>query len=397
MGLALTALRASGPSWGGEDMRALVLGCGEMGQEVVRDLERHGPFDEIVVATRDPDRARSELQDLGAGKARIAFEKAEATNAEAIASLMRDGFSVGVNCVGPNYLHEVRIARCAIAARLPLVDLNDDFETTLDMYALDGEATAAGIPIVMGLGASPGINNVLVRAAANQLDEVEEIDTAWVMTGPDPGGPALARHLLHSLSGRALTWREGRLVEVRSFVDGRETIRFPDPVGDLEVFHIGHPEPVTLSRSFPQARIINDRASFVPRFVNDWIVQLGTMVREADGPVDASGIPVDPMDFAAALFRRKCKAIRGVPLEGALRVEVRGRRSGKPRRVIFSSSGRIGLGTGIPAAVGAAMLSQGRIDGVGVLAPEACVEPDEFLFELFHRRDVGKLNGWVEG
>jgi saccharopine dehydrogenase (NAD+, L-lysine-forming) len=277
------------------------------------------------------------------------------------------------------------------------VDLNDDFETTLEMYALNAEAVAAGIPIVMGLGASPGINNVLVRAAANQLDEVEEIDTAWVMTGPDPGGPALARHLLHSLSGRALTCQDGRLVEVRSFVDGRELIRFPGPVGDLEVFHIGHPEPITLSKSFPGARSINDRASFVPPRVNDWIVQLGTMVREAGGPVEVAGVPIEPMDFAAALLRRKCKAIQGVPLEGALRVAVRGWRGGKARRVIFSSSGRIGLGTGIPAAVGAAMLSQGKVDTVGVLAPEACIDPDEFLYELFQRRTVGKLNGWMEG
>jgi saccharopine dehydrogenase-like NADP-dependent oxidoreductase len=42
------------------------------------------------------------------------------------------------------------------------------------------------------------------------------------------------------------------------------------------------------------------------------------------------------------------------------------------------------------------MVAQGKIAGVGVLAPEACIEPDEFLYELFQRRTVGKLNGWVE-
>jgi saccharopine dehydrogenase (NAD+, L-lysine-forming) len=377
-------------------MRALVVGCGEVGQEVVRDLGRYGPFSEVVVATRDPDRARKAVEGIG-GKVRVAFERVEATDAVALESLMRGSFAVAANCVGPNYLHEVRIARCAIAARLPLVDVNDDYETTFEMYALHGDAVAAGIPVVMGLGASPGINNVLVRAAANQLDEIDEIDTAWIMTGPDPGGPALARHLLYSLSGRALTWQDGRLVEVRSFVDGRERIRFPDPVGEIEVFHIGHPEAITLSRSFPGARTIVDRASFAPPIVNEWIVQLGTMVRDAGGAVEVAGVSVDPMDFAASLFRRKCKAIRGVPLEGALRVAVSGRSGGKPRRIVFSSSGRIGLGTGIPASVGAAMLAQGKIDGVGVLAPEACIDPDEFLYELFQRRTVGKLNGWVEG
>jgi hypothetical protein len=42
------------------------------------------------------------------------------------------------------------------------------------------------------------------------------------------------------------------------------------------------------------------------------------------------------------------------------------------------------------------MLATGRIEGTGVLCPEAAIDAHEFLYELFTRRDVAKLNGWAE-
>ena len=47
-------------------MKALVLGCGEMGEVAIRDLRRHGGLDAIRVATRSPERARGLLGDLAA-------------------------------------------------------------------------------------------------------------------------------------------------------------------------------------------------------------------------------------------------------------------------------------------------------------------------------------------
>ncbi len=60
---------------------------------------------------------------------------------------------------------------------------------------------------------------------------------------------------------------------------------FPEPVGPLDVFHVGHPEPITLSRCFKEAKIVNDKATFHPQFVNDLIVSLGKMVLEAEDPI----------------------------------------------------------------------------------------------------------------
>ncbi len=376
-------------------MRILVLGCGEMGEAAIADLARYGRPDAVVVGARDPDKARRVVARAAEGAPKVTVERIDVADAPALRALMQ-GFDAVVNCIGPNYKHELAVARAAIGARVSLVDLNDEFETTLAMLELDAAARQAGIAIVMGLGASPGVTNVLVRAAANQLDVVEEIETAWVMSGPDPGGPALSYHLLYSLSGRALTWDDGALVEVRSFVDGRRRVEFPAPVGGMDVFHVGHPEPITLHRSFPSARRVTDRASFNPPEVNGWIRHLGRLARQADGPIAVGAQQVEAMDLAAACLHHACKAMDGVSRDGALLVEVAGTRGGKRRKLVFSSAGRLANGTGIPAAIGAVMLAQGKIAKTGVLPPEDCIEPDDFLYELFNRRDVGKLNGWIE-
>lgn len=369
--------------------KVLILGCGEMGEVAAKDLYTYGQFDEIVVGTRSLKKAQKVLSQLSGRHITLTAKKIDVSRLEELTSLM-DGCEVVVNCVGPNFKYEVPVALAAIETQVNLIDINDDYETTFEMFKLDQPAKEAGIVIVLGLGASPGINNVFVRAAADQLDWIEEIHTAWVMSGADPGGLALTYHLLQSLSDKALTYFEGTFKEVGSFVDGRERITFPDPVGDQLVYHIGHPEPITLARSFPEARVINDKATFYPSFVNGLIVQLGKMVKNARSRWRGNDGHPDPMDFAAACFHKTCKNLNTVGRKGALKVVVKGRRAGRLKKIMYSSSGMLSEGTGMAASIGAQMLIQGKISGKGVLPPEECVDWREFLKTIVSRR-IGRL------
>jgi saccharopine dehydrogenase (NAD+, L-lysine-forming) len=371
-------------------MKVLVLGCGEMGESAVKDLYKYGKFKQIMVATRSIQKADKVVSGLRGKKTEVFVEKMDVRNSQGIAEFMK-GFDVVVNCIGPNYKYEVDIAEAAIKAKKDLIDINDDYETTFRMFGLDERAKEAGILIVLGLGASPGINNVFVRAAADQLEEVDEIHTAWVMSGADPGGLALSCHLLYSLSGKALTYKNGRLIEVQSFIDGKERIEFPEPVGPLDVYHVGHPEPITLSRCFKDAKIVNDKATFHPPFVNDLIRRLGQWVRETNGRLKAGKAFVYAMDFAAASFHSRCKGLKDFRKEGALRVAVKGKRKGEAKAVIYSSAGLIADGTGIAASIGAQMLVRGKVRGKGVRAPEECVDWREFLKTIVSR-GIGRLD-----
>ena len=118
-------------------------------------------------------------------------------------------------------------------------------------------------------------------------------------------------------------------------------------------------------------------------------MQPGTSVG-APGPIQVGNTCIDAMDYAAAYLLKKCRSIKGIPKAGALRVEVKGKKGGKTIRIIYSAAGRIVHGTGIPASVGAQMLVQGKIQGTGVLPPEQCIDPQEFLPAIL-RRGVGEL------
>ncbi len=363
-------------------MKAVVLGCGEMAQVAIRDLVDHGVFNRVVVGTRHPARAEAFLGGLNPRSVRLAACPVDVREHDGLVALLR-GADVVCNLAGPNYENAVAVARAAIAARVPLVDVSDDWAATLEILDLHGEAVKAGIAIVVGLGASPGVTNILARRGASLLDRTDEVHTAWVMRGSDPGGPALAKHLLYSLPHRAFVFEDGRMREVRPFVDGRETLDFPE-LGPVEVVHIGHPEPFTLSRFIPGVRYADDKATFLPAVVNEMIVDLGRFARSGEA-VAVAGRSVEPMDFAAAYLHQACKAMTDVPRTAALRTEVRGELDGRRTRIVYTAAGRIGIGTGVPAAIGAQLLAIGRMGPPGVWPPEACVDTDLFLQAVSNR------------
>lgn len=357
-------------------MKVLVLGCGEMAQVAIRDLVEHAVFADVVVGTRHPGRAEAFLATVARPTVRTSAVPIDVGDHAALVALMKR-FDVVCNLAGPNWRNAVHVAKAAIGAAVPLVDVSDDWAATLELLDLHGEAVKAGITIVLGLGASPGVTNILAREGANKLDRVDEVHTSWIMRGSDAGGPALAEHLLFSLPHKAFVFEDGAMREVRPFVDGAEVIDYP-VLGPVEVFHIGHPEPLTLSRFIPGVRYADDKATFLPAEVNRLIVDLGAFARRTP-PLAVDGHTVDGFAIAAGYLYRECKAMTEVSQTGALRAEVVGELAGKRTHVVYTAAGRIGIGTGIPASIGASLLAIGKIRKKGVLPPEACIEPEWFL------------------
>jgi saccharopine dehydrogenase-like NADP-dependent oxidoreductase len=272
------------------------------------------------------------------------------------------------------------------------VDVSDDWAATLDLLALDDQARRAGVPVVVGLGASPGVTNIMARSGAAKLDRIDEVHTAWVMRGSDLGGPACCAHLLYSLPDRAFAFEHGAMREVRPFEDGRETLDFPE-LGAVEVMHIGHPEPFTLSRYLNGVRYADDKATFLPDCTNELLVTLSARWRSGAGtdPGGRATAAGEAIDRAAAYLHAWSKRQVDVPTTGALRTEVRGELAGRRTRIVYAAAGRIALGTGIPASIGAHMLALGKIPTPGVHPPEACIDP-EWFFLAVSNRNVGKVH-----
>lgn len=371
-------------------MRALVLGSGEMAQPAIEDLAKQALFRQVTVASRHPERAEAFIESLPGYQVRPAVAHVDVSDHEMLVALMQR-HDVVLNLAGPNYRNALPVARAAIAAGVSLVDVSDDWEATLEILALHGKAEQAGVTILVGLGASPGVTNVMARYGANQLDRVDEVRTSWIMRGSDMGGPALSAHLLYSLPHRAFVFRNRSMEEVRPFEDGKEIISYPE-LGPVEVMHIGHPEPFTLSRYIEGVRYADDKATFLPVEVCQMIVELGRVARSAY-PVKVDDRLVDPMDFASQYLHDHCKRMVDVPRTGALRTEVRGYQRGRPVRLVYSAAGRITIGTGIPCAIGAQMIAARLVKQPGVFPPEAkgVLDPELFL-RAVEVRNIGTVS-----
>ena len=114
----------------------------------------------------------------------------------------------------------------------------------------------AGVTAISGLGATPGLSNILVRHASEELEILKEVHISWVSLrtiAPTPG--ALAT-LLWELSDECPTrqyFQSGRY-EHAAALEGSRLVRFAEPVSTQRVYYVPHTEVRTLPRHFPELR-----------------------------------------------------------------------------------------------------------------------------------------------
>jgi saccharopine dehydrogenase (NAD+, L-lysine-forming) len=365
---------------------AVVLGgCGAVGRVAVRTLAAHEAFERVVVADLD-----------GAGAERIAADlpgceatRVDAGDAAAVAGTIR-GADVVVNCTGPFYRFARPCLEGAIAAGVPYVDVCDDVDATLDLLSMDAEVRAAGIGAVIGMGNSPGVTNLLARFAADQLlDSVEAVDIYHAHGGEPFEGEGVVAHRFHGMTLDIPVFLDGELRTVRFFEpDGialRERTDFHRLGEGIPVYPYPHPEQLTIPRHLKVRRVTN-RGTVLPDAYFELTVELARLGLGSRDPIPVKGQPVSPRDFAIAfLLGRRDEILaetRFGSQRGCAKVVVSGLRRGLPRKYVFSMASTnqaLGEGTGIPAAMGAILMVQGRIPGKGVLPPEAAVDPTDFL------------------
>lgn len=103
-------------------------------------------------------------------------------------------------------------------------------------------------------------------------------------------------------------------------------------------------------------------------------------------PMDVKGNQISPLDFIIPyIINQRDKILKKTNFgiqRGCVKIVVEGEKEKKPHKYIFSlaSEGEaMGEGTGLPAAFGTILMLRKQIHEKGVLPPEACVNPTEFL------------------
>jgi len=206
---------------------------------------------------------------------------------------------------GPYIRTSAPVINACIAQKVSYLDFDDDVESTEHALALHEKAKAAGIPLYIGCGASPGMANVLVVDAASELDTVENIDCCWVVGDERPGiGRAVLEHFLHITAGDCLTWEGGKRVNHETFVE-TGTAPMGGGLGEILMYETAHPEPVTLPRKYPNAKRIRCLGGLNPTPFNGIGRGIGLAVQNGNMTIK------EGIDFLEDLLNNKLGSVKG--------------------------------------------------------------------------------------
>ncbi|MCP3982807.1 MAG: saccharopine dehydrogenase [bacterium] len=369
-------------------MKVLALGgSGGMGRHAVRTAQGFEFVDEIVVADRDGEAAVGFAERCNE---KVRGAQLDVTDIAALRKLLLEA-DVVLNTVGPFYRFGVPILEAAIDTGCHYLDINDDWEPTLDMLALHERAEHAGLTAIIGLGASPGISNLLAVKAMAGLDSVDEVLTGWSLDAMDDEsdggartehGPSAAMvHWMHQCSGSIRVWRNGGFADVRPVEE--RNVEFPG-FGAGRAWSVGHPEAVTLPLTFPEVRASANLMTG-PESLMAAVAELRDAIDARQMTVEqAAEMMSQPMpdDMKQAMRSERTEASRLPPLFAL----ATGSLEGTPRRVgaliLGAPDGGMGGITGIPLALGLRLFASGGAPRRGVFAPEGIVDPDAFFEAL---------------
>lgn len=372
-------------------MRIVILGgAGEMGRVAVETAAGLGFVSEIVVADRNLEGAVAQAARFPGRAVGVAVDLRDRDSLMgAIAKA-----DVVLNTAGPFFELGAPTLEAAIEAGVHYLDICDDWEPTLEMLELSDRARAQGVTAIIGMGASPGITNLLAMKAARALDAADELLTGWSID--DASGEETAKmkarqepsaavvHWMQQLSGRVRIQENGEQAMVKPLQ--RREIDFPGH-GKIKVWTVGHPEAVTLPRtvtgltSCANVMTGSDENTFTGLKVLQGMVDTKILsLREAARELEKSG------DGKGA---RK----RGTkPLPG-LFGWARGRRGGRPAIAAAwlqgMPDGGMGGATSVPLTLALNLFAGDRPPPpLGVLTPEEVIDPDWF-FDLLAPYCVG--------
>lgn len=366
-------------------LRVLVLGgAGEVGGAAATSLARDDRVEAVIVADRNATAAGVIAASVGA---KACSRAVDATNNRSLAEVLLD-CDVVVNTVGPFFRFGPSILSAAISAGCDYIDVCDDPLPTLDMLELDDRARAAGVTALVGMGASPGVSNMLAVVAARELDTVHSIFTCWDVAGAQPDrrhGEATSAALEHGMaqiSGEIPVVHGGRLTRRRALE--RIDIDYPG-IGPISGRTFGHPEAVTMSRAFPELSecqnvVFGDLPTLAMLSALRWTI--GHRVLTADRTARLAGRVERLLSFGGGPLRAG-----GTPPLFALAV---GRHAGRQAVVATALAQLPGLSmaanTAVPLAVATPMVT--LAERPGVHTPETLLDPELFL-AAFARHCIG--------
>lgn len=368
-------------------MKALVLGgAGAVCSETTRDLAKYSDYDEIMVADFNLDAANELIADIG--DARLKAVKFDANDYDSMLELF-PGYDVVIN--GLPWKYDLAVTKACVAVGVNGLDVSTEEE----QWDFHETAISKDMIFIPGVGATPGITNEMAKNAANQMDNVDEVQiyfAAFRSPAPAPGLLITFLWEFHPTTEGRLYYEDGEFHWVGPF-EGLEDIDFKGQIGEQEVCYIPHPETKTMPKSLG-ARKVSVKGCFPPHAMRlaKSMLESGLYSEE---PVKVLGLETNSLELIHNLLL-ELPSTKETPVWAyGLVVDTFGQKDGKEVMIRHSSEhppmeewgGKAAYykNIAIPLSIGAQMITRGDVKERGVLPPESCIDPQIFFAELAKR------------
>ena len=366
-------------------MKVIVLGaCGGMGRYVSKSISLFQEIDDLVVADLNLKDAELFASQLGPHVKGIAVD---INDTESLLRVLLN-YNVVLNTVGPFFKFGYQVLKTSLEANCHYMDICDDWEPTERMLELNNFAKEKNLTAILGLGASPGITNLLGKIAIDHLDIAHTIYTGWNLEEAQPESVSSQKeinaamiHGIEQITGKVKIFKDGKFEMVSPLKELK--VSYPN-IGTHSAFIFGHPEAITfpyhckdllnsvnlahgnkstifvlkIMRKLINLKILTKKIA--ARFL-EWLEK-----QEASKKlVQANSLP-EIYALAIGLKNGNEESV-GVSLDG------------EPSRELT-----MGEATGYPLSLGLKMFLNNKISERGVIAPESkCIDHKKLLMEIY--------------
>ncbi|MFN8673257.1 MAG: saccharopine dehydrogenase C-terminal domain-containing protein [Candidatus Sericytochromatia bacterium] len=387
----------------------VVGGAGAMGRITVKDLyETTKDTDKIVIA--DYDLAKAEELAKTFSK-RVSAVKVDVNNHNDVVGILQ-GTEVLINSV--QYQMNLKLMEIALDLKCHYIDLGGLFHYTNKQLELNERFKKINKLAIIGMGAAPGITNLLAKYCSDEMDSVNEIhirlaskDKTKYDSIPALGVSYSLKTILEEFSYEPAVFTKGKFKFVKP-MSGAINHKFPLPIGTQKPMFTIHSEVATLPLSYKNKGV--KEVSFKIAFDHDFTAKV-KFLRDL-GMASHDSIKIGEIEVAPIDVINKIAMSQPIPkIKGHLnqyeivRAIVKGTINNKKVTWVADChcSGKkewhlgTDINTGCPPSIVAQMLINGKINKTGVLPPEECIETKPFFEELEKREmflKVLKKDGW---
>ena len=376
----------------------LIIGAGGVGRVVAHKcVQNKETFGRIILASRTLSKCKEIQSELLEGSLEVDSVDADVTQ-NVIDLINKYNANIVINVALP--YQDLTIMDACVATKTDYLDTANyehpdeaKFEYKLQ-WARDEEFKKAGVMALLGSGFDPGATNVFCAyAQKHYFDEIHYIDILDCNAG-DHGYPFATNFNpeinLREVSAKGRYWENGKWIETEP-LEIKQVWNYPE-IGPKDSYLMYHEEMESLVKHIKGLKRIRFLMTFGESYLTHMRCLENVGMLRID-EVEVDGCKVIPLHVLKALLPDPASLGPRTIGKTNIGIVAEGLKDGKKRKIYIynvcdhqeaykeTKAQAVSYTTGVPAMIGAKLMSEGIYKGKGVYNVEQ-MDPDPFMEEL---------------